>query len=121
MRPPITRVLAIAAASLCGIAAAVAHAFLSQAVPPVGGVVAAAQEIRITFTEGIEPAFSGAELADAAGQPIRAGPAIVDPGNNTQLVLPLPPLVPGRYKVSWHVVSVDTHRTEGQYGFEIRP
>ena len=116
-----TRVLAIVATSLCGIAAAVAHAFLSQAVPAVGGVVAAPQEIRITFTEGIEPAFSGAELADAAGKPIRAGPATVDPGNNTQLVLPLPPLAPGRYKVSWHVVSVDTHRTEGQYGFEIRP
>jgi hypothetical protein len=37
------------------------------------------------------------------------------------LVLPLPPLAPGRYRVRWHVVSVDTHRTEGEFGFEVTP
>ena len=114
--------MAAGAASLVGIAAACAHAFLSEAVPTVGGVVATPpREIRITFTEGIEPAFSGIDLADAAGRPVSTAPARVDPGNNTQLVLPLPPLAAGRYRVSWHVVSVDTHRTEGQYGFEIKP
>src|SRR5260370_20630346 len=97
--------LATAAGSLYGIATAAAHAFLSQAVPPVGGVVAAPRQIRITFTESIEPAFSGPELADAAGQPIRTGPATVDPGNNTPLVLPPPPPAPGPHNVHWHVVS----------------
>jgi len=36
-------------------------------------------------------------------------------------VLNLPPLTPGHYKVSWHVVSVDTHRTEGSFSFDIQP
>ena len=108
--------------SLTGVAAADAHAFLSQAVPPVGGVVSAPpQEIRITFSEGIEPAFSGIELAAADGQTIGAGFARVDPSDNTQLVLALPRLGPGRYRVTWHVVSVDTHRSEGAYVFAIKP
>nr|WP_280113455.1 copper resistance protein CopC [Methylobacterium nodulans] len=32
-----------------------------------------------------------------------------------------PRLPPGIYRVTWHVVSVDTHRTQGSFTFEIRP
>lgn len=103
-------------------AAADAHAFLSQAAPPVGGVVPAPpSEIRITFSEAIEPAFSRIELTTADGQPIGTAPAAVDPRDQTQLVLPLPRLGAGRYRVTWRVVSVDTHPTAGDYTFEIRP
>src|SRR5712672_457773 len=52
-----------------------------------------------------------------AGQPI--GAAFVDPGNDKQPVLALPQLVPGGYRVRWHVVSVDTHRSEGEHGFAV--
>lgn len=108
--------------SLAGIAAADAHAFLDQAVPPVGGVVLVPPlEIRVTFSEAIEPAFSGIELASADGRRIRTGSAAPDPRDNTQLVLVVPPLGPGRYRVTWHVVSSDTHRTEGAYAFQIMP
>ncbi len=117
----IARFMLIAAATL-GTGAVEAHAFLDAAVPPVGGVLAAPPpEIRITFTEPLEAAFSGIELADAAGRAIAAGPAVVAVDNRAQLVLKLPPLPAGRYQVSWHAVSVDTHRTEGRYGFEIKP
>lgn len=113
--------LIASALSLLGVSAW-AHAFLSQAVPSVGGIVSTAPgEVRLTFTEDIEPAFSRIELSTAAGQPIRTGPATVDPCDNTQLVLALPPLAPGRYRVKWRIVSVDTHPTEGDYIFEIRP
>src|SRR5438132_820682 len=99
---------------------ALAHAFLDQAVPPVDGTVASSpKEIRLTFSEGVEPRFSGIELATSDGRAIATGPATPDPGDNKQLVLALPPLAPGRYKVSWHVVSVDTHRTEGAYTFAV--
>lgn len=102
--------------------AALAHAFLNAAIPSVGGIVSAPpREIRLVFSEGVEPAFSGIELATADGQPVKTGRAAVDPRDNTQLVLPVPPLGPGRYKVTWHVVSVDTHRTEGDYVFEVKP
>jgi len=102
--------------------AALSHAFLNEAAPIVGGTVPTSpKEIRLTFTEAIEPRFSGIDLATGDGRAIAAGPAVVDPANQRQLVLPLPPLAPGRYRVRWHVVSVDTHRTEGQYSFTVKP
>ena len=103
-------------------AAALAHAFLNQAAPPVGGTVPASpKEIRLTFSEGIEPRFSGIDLATGDGRMVAAGAAVVDPANDKQLVLALPPLAAGRYRVRWHVVSVDTHRTEGEYSFAVAP
>ena len=102
--------------------AALPHAFLNQAIPPVGGTVPASpKEIRLTFSEAIEPSFSGIDLAAGDGRIIATGPAFVDPGNDKQLVLALPPLAPGRYRVRWHVVSVDTHRTEGECSFAVEP
>jgi methionine-rich copper-binding protein CopC len=103
-------------------AVALAHAFLNQAAPPVGGTVPASpKEIRLTFSEGIEPRFSGIELATGDGRTVATGASAVDPANGKQLVLGLPPLAPGRYRVHWHVVSVDTHRTEGEYSFVVEP
>jgi copper resistance protein C len=114
--------LRLAAMTPVGIApiAALSHAFLDQAAPLVGGTVPASpKEIRLTFTEAIEPRFSGIDLMTDDGRRISTGQPTVDPGNDKQLVLTLPPLVPGRYRVRWHVVSVDTHRTEGEYSFAV--
>jgi copper resistance protein C len=105
------------------VVAAVAHAFLNQAVPPVGGTVAASPpEIRLNFSEAIEPRFSGVELTSLDGRPVKTGPSTVDPRDQMQFVLPVEPALPsGRYKVTWHVVSVDTHPTQGDFTFEIKP
>jgi methionine-rich copper-binding protein CopC len=109
-------------ATVAVIMAADAHAFLDQAVPPVGGAVPASpKEIRLTFSESVERRFSGIELATGDGRTIATGPVATAPGDNKQLVLVVPPLAPGRYRVSWHVVSVDTHRTEGEYTFTVGP
>jgi copper resistance protein C len=29
------------------------------------------------------------------------------------------PLAPGVYQVQWHVISVDTHRTQGNFSFTV--
>jgi methionine-rich copper-binding protein CopC len=101
---------------------ALAHAFLDHAVPAVGSTVTAApKEVQIFYTQAIEPAFSAAALSGADGQAIATGAATIDPQNPMELVLKLPPLAPGHYKVAWHVVSVDTHRTEGAFSFDIQP
>jgi methionine-rich copper-binding protein CopC len=116
------RLLLQLVATVAVIMAADAHAFLDRAVPPVGGAVPASpKEIRLIFSEGVEPRFSGIEIATSDGRPIATGPAATAPGDDKQLVLVVPPLTPGRYRVSWHVVSVDTHRTEGQYTFKVGP
>ena len=46
---------------------AFAHAQLEKASPPVGGTVASASEIRLMFTEGVEPKFSQG-FADRPGR-----------------------------------------------------
>jgi methionine-rich copper-binding protein CopC len=67
----------------------------------------------LTFSEGVEPQFSGIELAADDGRTITTGAAVIDPGDDKRAApywrCPAPA---GRYRVSWHVVSVDTHRTE---------
>jgi copper resistance protein C len=121
MRPILPHLMAVAGASLLPLAA-LAHAFLDQAAPPVGGTVQTApKEIRLTFSEGVEPHFSGIEVMASDGHAIATGPALRDPGDDKQLVVAMPPLAPGRYRVRWHVVSVDTHRTEGDYSFTVGP
>ena len=97
-----------------------AHAFLERASPPVGSEVAAAPpELSLTFTEGVEPLFSTIEVHSASGAAVSTGPPHVAPGDNRRLIVELPKLPPGTYTVIWHVTSVDTHKTEGNYRFTI--
>jgi len=111
-------VLAIAAAALS--AAAHAHAFLDHADPKVGSVVAAApSELRLWFSQDLEPAFSTAEVLDATGQRVETGKVAVDAKERTLLRVPLGQLAPGTYTVNWRVVSVDTHPTEGRFTFRV--
>lgn len=101
---------------------AFAHAHLVTAVPAVGGVVGPVADIRLTFSERVEVKFSTIKLSDAAGQPLSAPAATIDPQDGRILHLALAaPLAPGDYKVSWTVVSVDTHRTTGSFTFSVQP
>ena len=43
----------------------------------------------------------------------------VDAGNRSLLRVSLPALPPGRYKVAWRVLSIDSHVTEGDFTFRI--
>ena len=100
-----------------------AHAFLDHAVPPVGGTVSASPtDIKITFSEGVEPRFSKIAVTSADGHPVETGAAGVDPSNHAILIVPLKTtLQPGSYKVNWHAVSVDTHATQGNFSFTVKP
>jgi methionine-rich copper-binding protein CopC len=110
-------VLALLFAGLCGPAAA--HAFLQKASPAAGDNLSSGPaRIELHFTEALEPAFSSIAITNAAGSDMSAGSVAV---HGTEMKLPLKPLAPGRYRVSWHAVSVDTHRTEGKYNFLVLP
>jgi methionine-rich copper-binding protein CopC len=103
-------------------AVAFAHAFLDHAAPAVGATVSfAPHQVQMYFTQQIEAAFSGATIIKADGTAVATGAAAVDPQNPMELVLSVPQLPPGRYLVHWHVVSVDSHRTEGSFSFDFRP
>ena len=87
---------------------------------PVGSeVTVSPPELSITFTEGVEPLFSTIEVHGANGAAIATGAPHVAPGSNRRLTVKLPKLPPGTYTVNWHVTSVDTHKTEGNYTFTV--
>jgi copper resistance protein C len=99
-----------------------AHALLKQASPGVGSTVAASpSEIRINFSEGVEPSFSGLTLTSEAGAAVPLGKSHVDPGDDSTLITPVSqPLKPGVYTVKWHAVAVDTHKTQGSFQFTVK-
>jgi methionine-rich copper-binding protein CopC len=102
--------------------AAFAHAHLDHASPAVGSTVAQApDEISLWFTEALEPKFSTIEVHDAQGTPVQSGPATLARDNTAQLRVPLKTLPPGTYRVIWRVLSVDTHRTQGDFTFRVGP
>jgi methionine-rich copper-binding protein CopC len=112
----------IATAILCLAAAgtAFAHAHLDHASPPVGSTVAQSpKEIVLTFSSELEPAFSSIEVISEKGVAMQAGKANVDSANRAQLRVPLKTLAPGTYRVTWSVLSVDTHRTTGNFTFHV--
>jgi len=101
-------------------APAPAHAFLDHASPAVGSAVPTAPAaVTIWFTQGLEPAFSSVTVTDATGQRVDLGNVQIPPGHPEQLQVGLKPLPPGTYRVNWHVVSVDTHPTQGSFTFQI--
>jgi methionine-rich copper-binding protein CopC len=109
--------LAIVALSLPATAAA--HAMLEHAEPSAGAQLSASpRQLRLDFSEPLEPAFSGVSITDSAGHSVANGaPAI----SGTNMTVSLKSVAPGEYRVQWHAVSVDTHRTEGSYSFTMGP
>jgi len=100
-----------------GSAAGSAHAFLDHASPLVGSTVATApREVSLWFTQNLEPAFSGVEVSDAAGTRVDQGKPRIS--SNT-MHIGLKALGAGTYRVRWHVLSVDTHKTEGNFAFHV--
>jgi methionine-rich copper-binding protein CopC len=110
-------IIATLSAFLFPAAPALAHAMLDHASPPVGSSVATApREMVLWFTQDLEPAFSSIEVRSASGSVVSSGKAR---GSGTQLRVSLKPLPPGTYKVIWRVLSVDTHRTQGDFSFRV--
>jgi len=115
-----SRALLIALAMTGSAAPAMAHAFLQHASPSAGATLAAAPgEIALEFSESLEPVFSGVEVTDAAGRNVEAASSVTD-GTAMRVALRAA-LAPGRYRVRWHAVSVDSHRTEGAYDITVKP
>lgn len=102
---------------------ALAHAQLTSADPAVGSSIATSPtEIRLTFSEAIEAKLSRIDLMDASDMIDDIASIALDPTNKAVLVAKLKhPLAAGAYMVMWRAVSVDTHKTQGDYTFVIKP
>ena len=97
-----------------------AHAFLKDAQPGVGSTVQKSpSEVRIRFTENVEPAVSSIQVFDASGKEVDKRDLYLDRADHALLHVSLPLLGAGMYKVVWRVVSVDTHVTNGTFTFRV--
>jgi len=118
----LSRLLLAGVLCCAGAEAAQAHAFLDRASPAVGSTVhTAPTEVRIQYSEELEPSYSTAHVEDASGATVSTADAHVDPNERSVLIVPVGSLKPGRYKVVWKVLSVDTHVTNGTFNFTVAP
>ncbi len=109
-------------ASMAFGAGAYAHPALKAANPAANGVVSPSlKELRLTFSEAVYPAFSGAKLTDRTGRLILTGKPHQDSKNRKLLLVPLKgTLAEGKYQLAWHAVANDSHRVQGNYAFTVK-
>ncbi len=101
---------------------ALAHAHLASASPASKAEVSdSPKELTLAFTEGVEAGFSGVSVTGADGKTVTTGKATVDAADSKVLHIPLSSeLKAGDYRVDWHVLSVDGHKTKGMYHFSVK-
>lgn len=126
--PALTRILT-SVTLLAGVSMttfALAHAHLQSQLPAADSTVSSPKELRLQFSEGVEEKFSKVSITSTAD----GGKTVVEPvpevatdraDNKVLIITPAAPLAPGQYKVEWHAVSVDTHKSEGSYSFSVSP
>ncbi|MDR3507237.1 MAG: copper homeostasis periplasmic binding protein CopC [Caulobacteraceae bacterium] len=107
--------LALAAAGV-----AQAHAHLLSSAPAPDSIAPAPSQIRLAFSERLEPKFSGFEVDGADGK--KAVVAVSTDPSDPQVLIGTPkaPLSAGMYRVVWWAVSADSHRMTGAFAFTVR-
>jgi methionine-rich copper-binding protein CopC len=116
----LTKLLLTACTLLLLIQVSLAHAFVDHTEPAVGSQIhGAPTQVKIWFTEKLEPALSKIQVFDISGQEIDKRDVKLDQSNAALMTVSLLALKPGKYKVMWRAVSVDTHVTTGNFMFEL--
>jgi methionine-rich copper-binding protein CopC len=116
----VCRLFPVVGLLMAGISFAEAHAFVDHADPPVGGTVHGSPAmIKIWFTRKLAPAASKIQVFDAKGGEVDRRDAHLDPVDPTLLMVSVPGLAAGSYKVVWQAVCTDTHTTHGSFTFEV--
>ncbi len=100
---------------------AFAHAELKSAVPPVNGsVTASPAEIDLTFSEDLDLKFSGIKVTGPDKKAVKLGEGMLMDSNTILMVPVSGTLADGSYKVDWHALSGDGHKTHGSYKFTVK-
>lgn len=112
--------VALALRTLSG--AAEAHARLEATQPPIGGAVTSPPaELALKFSEEIDLKFTGVKVTGPDNTEVRTSGAALRDGDKTFAVSLPAGLAGGTYKVEWHALSRDGHKTHGEYKFIVKP
>jgi copper transport protein len=97
-----------------------AHTYFKSSDPPQGAVLATApKQARLTFSEKISKELSQVTLVDENGTTLPVT-FVVDPADNHSLVVALPSLSDGAYRLRYATRdTVDLHETSGSIVFAI--
>lgn len=99
-----------------------AHAHLQGALPPVGGTVKTAPtELDLKFSEELNLKFTGVKVTGPDKKEVKTDNAMLMGGDKTFMVTLPDALAAGTYKVEWHALSQDGHKTHGDYKFTVKP
>jgi methionine-rich copper-binding protein CopC len=113
--------LAALVALVASMSAVLAHAILVASTVADGGTIASTErEIRLTFSEAVEPRFSSFKVEAATGSDAAVSVVFDDKDRKEVMLILQQPLPAGSYRVRWKVVTADTHQTEGRFVFAIR-
>ncbi len=112
----------VALAALVLPASAWAHAALLQTVPVASRTVnVVPTEVRLRFSEPVEPRFAIVSVTDATGRQVTDGDPAAAPGSPQTLVTSLKRVPEGWYLVFWRVISADGHPVRGAFTFAVGP
>jgi methionine-rich copper-binding protein CopC len=116
-------------------ASSYAHSVLEDVTPaPNSTVHGSPKEVKVVFSQPIELSFSTLRVLDKSGKQMNKD----DKGSNKDdkrsddkgsdsaadpkvLVVPLPTLQPGSYRIIWRALAKDGHVTKGESSFKVIP
>lgn len=106
----------------CGVPTSFAHALLTSSSPGAGAVLTAPPpSVVLAYTEPFDADQITVTVTRADGTQVASNK---DKGFSVDwatATLPLPPLGPGTYAVTWDVNLRPGHETHGQFTFEVSP
>ena len=109
---------ALAAAALLAALSAQAHTHLSMSMPADKSVVMKSPDhVMLTFSE--EAKVTSLTLQKGSEKAQTLGPLPAKASKDVMVMLP--PLVPGEYFVNWRVSGEDSHIMSGKFAFTVAP
>ena len=76
--------------------------------------------VELWFNERLEPAYSRVSVLDQASSRVDLRDAAVAADDARRLSVSLPALAPGRYTVTFRVLSIDGHVVESKLTFTVK-
>ncbi|MCP5244995.1 MAG: copper resistance protein CopC [Burkholderiales bacterium] len=98
-----------------------AHASLVKSDPPRRASLSKSPaQIQLWFNEEIETAYASVAVLDSNGKTVSVDEPKAVEEDPKSVILAMPELEPGSYKVQFRVLSVDGHVVESDYSFRIK-
>ena len=100
---------------------AFAHAKLQKSEPENGSTVAVAPAaVKLHYNEPVEAAMSSVKFTGSGDVVVQAGMPTLAEGDDKTLVVPVPKLPAGDYRVEWSTMGHDGHHMKGEVRFTVK-